>query len=70
MQWKRLYKERNPLERGDEHSPIKKTKRERERERERERANDHSIKISLLLINERSILRLARGRVYIEFLFF
>ena len=66
MQWKRLYKERNPLERGDEHSPIKKTKRERERER----ANDHSIKISLLLINERSILRLARGRVYIEFLFF
>ena len=36
MQWKRLYKERNPLERGDGHSPIKKTKRERERERERE----------------------------------
>ena len=55
-----------PPERGDEHSSRKK----RERERERERAKDHSVKISPLLINERSILGPTLGRVYTELLLF
>ena len=50
----------NPPERGDEHSSR----------RERERENDRSIKISPLLINDKSILELVLERVYTELSFF
>ena len=51
MQWKGLYKERNPFKKMDEHS--------RERERERERKLYLIVKISALTVNEKSILGLA-----------
>ena len=54
MQWNGLYKEKNPIERENEHLT-----RERERERERERAQHHSVNTSLLFINEKPILKLA-----------
>ena len=64
MQWNGLYKEMNPPERRDEHSSRK------ERERERERENVCFVKISSLLINDKSILELVRVKVYTEFSFF
>ena len=48
----------NPPERGDEHSSRK--EKERERERERERESVRFVKISPLLINDKSILELIR----------
>ena len=64
MQWKGLYKERNPFKKRDEHSI------ERERERERERKLYLIVKISALTVNEKSILGLARGRMSTELVFF
>ena len=61
MQWKGLYKERNPFKKMDEHSI--------ERERERERKLYLIVKISALTVNEKSILGLARGRMYTELVF-
>ena len=52
----------NPSERGDEHSSRK--------ERERERENVRFVKISPLLINDKSILELIRVKFYIELSFF
>ena len=52
----------NPPERGDEHSSRK--------ERERERENVHFVKISPLLINDKSILELIRVKFYTELSFF
>ena len=43
MQWKGLYKERNPFKKMDEHS----IEREREREREREKIVSYCENISL-----------------------
>ena len=59
MQWKGLYKERNPFKKMDEHSI----------ERERERELYLIVKISALTVNEKSILGLARGRMYTELVF-
>ena len=56
----------NPPERGDEHS----SRKERERERERERENVRFVKISPLLINDKSILELIRVKFYTELSFF
>ena len=50
----------NPPERGDEHSSRK----------ERERENVRSVKISPLLINDKSILKLVRVKFYTELSFF
>ena len=59
-----LYKEKNTTKKkGDEHFTRKNI------ERERERVKDHTIRTSPLPINEKPILRLARGRIYNELLF-
>ena len=52
----------NPPEIGDEHSSRK--------ERERERENVRFVKISPLLINDKSILELIRVKFYTELSFF
>ena len=62
MQWNRLYKERNPIERGDELLIQKET--------QIKRAQHHFVNTSLLFINEKPIVKLARGRAYAKLSFF
>ena len=60
MQWKGLYKERNPSRKWDGQFTNEK----------RERNKDLTVKISVLTVNEQSILKPARGRIYTEFVLF
>ena len=62
MQWKGLYNEKNPTEIRGEHLTRKKT--------EGERAQHHSVNTTLLFINKKPILGLARGGAYIKLSFF